>query len=156
MRFHVLGSLEIHTGDGAVDAYVNRAGLLCGMGDRVYVRRDVGAGLTLAPSDPHLLCLRGRLLAEDNNIPAAKAALSAAVAADSRPADAGASRDAPADQDGDLDAPVQFFDVHADVAAVADHLGGGRGPAGRPGRSRSAPRSRARGAGGGSALELGA
>jgi hypothetical protein len=116
--------LEIHTGDEAVDAYLNRAGLLCGMGDRVYVRRDVEAGQTLAQSDPHLLRLRGRLLgrflgrllAEDNDIPAVKAALSAAVAADSRPAEAGASRDARAEQDGDLDAPVQFFDVHADVA----------------------------------------
>jgi hypothetical protein len=148
--------LEIHAGDGAVVAHVNRAGLLCGMGDTVYVRRGVEAGLTLAPSDPHLLRLGGRpmgrlldrLLAEDNDIPAVKAALSAAVVADSRPAEAGASRDASADQDGDLDAPVQFFDVHADVAAVADHPGEGRRPAGGPGRGRSAPRSNARDAGG--------
>jgi Flp pilus assembly protein TadD len=126
MRFHALGPLEIHTGDGAVDAYVNWAGLLRSMGDSVYARRDVEAGLALAPSDPHLLCLRGQLLAEDNDIPAAKAALSAAVAADSGPAEAWASRGALADQDGDLDAPVLLFDVHADVAADVEHLGVGR------------------------------
>ncbi|GAA2857855.1 hypothetical protein HD593_000698 [Nonomuraea rubra] len=161
MRFHVLGSFEVRTGDGAVDVHVNQAGFLCGMGYGVYVRRGMGygvyirrgvrAGLAPAPSDPRLWCPRGRLLgrllgrlpgrllAEDNGIPAAKAALPAAVAADSRPAEV--SRNASADQDGDLDAPVQFFDVHADVAAIA----GGR----RPGRGRPVPRSSARGAGGG-------
>lgn len=99
MRFHALGPLEIHTGGGAVDAYVNWAGLLGGMGDSVYARRDVEAVLALAPSDLHLLFLRGRLLAEDNDIPAA-------VAADSGPVEAWAPRGALADQDGDLDAPA--------------------------------------------------
>lgn len=81
--------------------------------------------------------LRDRLQAEDNDLPAVKAALSAAVAAGSGPAERGAFRDAADDQDGDLDAPVQFFDVH------------GRGPSGRPGRSRWVPRSNARRADGG-------
>ncbi|MBC3841477.1 hypothetical protein GXW82_17875 [Streptacidiphilus sp. 4-A2] len=46
---------------GYVDAYINRAALLLGLGDLESAARDVTEGLALDPGNTHLLCQEARI-----------------------------------------------------------------------------------------------
>jgi len=93
---------------GYVDAYINRVAILLETGYPAAARRDLTAGLTVAPGDPHLLCLLARLEAEEGHLGDARAAADAAVRAGAEVAEAWATRAAIA------------FDMGEPAVAVAD------------------------------------
>ncbi len=100
-----------------VDAYINRADILLGRGQLVTARRDVVAGLAVAPGDPHLLCLLGRLELEEGHHDAARAAVDAAVRADVPVAEAWATRAAVAFETGDPGAALADLTRAIELAA---------------------------------------
>ncbi|HEX5493346.1 MAG TPA: tetratricopeptide repeat protein, partial [Mycobacteriales bacterium] len=89
-----------------LDARINRAGLLCELGQHDAARRDVDAGLALDPDNPHLRCLLGRLHAESGEAARARDAYTAALNLDSGFAEAWASRGVAAFELGDVDAAI--------------------------------------------------
>jgi tetratricopeptide (TPR) repeat protein len=88
---------------GYVDAYINRAAIFVELGEPAAARRDVTAGLAIAPADPHLLCLLARLELEEGHLGGARAAADAAVRAGASVAEAWATRAAVAFETDDLD-----------------------------------------------------
>jgi tetratricopeptide (TPR) repeat protein len=56
-----------------LDALINRAALLCELEEHDAARRDVDAGLALAPDNAHLRCLLGRLEIEAGHTEQARA-----------------------------------------------------------------------------------
>jgi tetratricopeptide (TPR) repeat protein len=86
-----------------VDALLNRAGVLTDLGELDAARRDVEAGLALAPDNPHLRCILGQLEAADGRTDAALAAFDAALAADPTLVAAWAGRAATVFDTGDID-----------------------------------------------------
>jgi tetratricopeptide (TPR) repeat protein len=86
---------------GYVDAYINRVAILLETGQRAAAKSDLTAGLTVAPDDPHLLCLLARLELEDGHGDAARTAADAAVRAGAGVAEAWATRAAIAFELGD-------------------------------------------------------
>jgi tetratricopeptide (TPR) repeat protein len=84
-----------------VDAYINRVAILIETGDLAAARRDLTSGLTVAPEDPHLLCLLARLELEEGHRDEAGAAADAAVRAGADLAEAWATRAAIAFELGD-------------------------------------------------------
>jgi len=101
---------------GYVDAYINRVSILMETGDRAAARRDLTAGLTVAPDDPHLLCLLARLELEDGHGDDARAAADAAVRAGGDVAQTWATRAGIAFELGDPHAAVADFTRAIDIA----------------------------------------
>lgn len=87
---------------GYVDAYINRVSILMETGHLAAARRDVTAGLAVAPDDPYLLCQLARLELEEGQHDGARAAADAAVAAGAAIAEAWATRAAVVFETGDL------------------------------------------------------
>ncbi|MGJ6969519.1 tetratricopeptide repeat protein [Streptosporangium sp. G11] len=85
-----------------VDTHLNMATLYCELGDLTRASQHIDTGLALAADDSRLLCLKGRLLAEDSDAAGARAALTAAVEADPGCAEAWAMRGALAYEAGNL------------------------------------------------------
>jgi tetratricopeptide (TPR) repeat protein len=86
---------------GYLDAHINRAGILLGTGQTAAARRDLAAGLAIAPDDPYLLCLLARLELEEGHPDDARTAADAAVRAGDGVAEAWATRAAVAFEAGD-------------------------------------------------------
>jgi tetratricopeptide (TPR) repeat protein len=101
---------------GYVDAYINRVAILMETGDRAGARRDLTTGLTVAPDDPHLLCLLARLELEDGRGDDARAAADAAVRAGGGVAQTWATRAAIAFELGDPGAAVADFTRAIEIA----------------------------------------
>jgi tetratricopeptide (TPR) repeat protein len=92
-----------------VDAYINRVAILSETGQLAAARRDLAAGLTVAPEDPYLLCLLARLELEEGHRDEAGAAADAAVRAGAGLAEAWATRAAIAFELGDPGLAVADF-----------------------------------------------
>lgn len=98
-----------------VDGYLNRAGVLADLDEYAAARRDVEAGLALAPDNPHLRCILGQLEAAAGRTEQAVAAYDAALATDPMLAAAWAGRAAVTFDAGDIDAALADLDRALDL-----------------------------------------
>ena len=84
-----------------IDAYVNRAGAYESLGETEAAAADVEAGLALAPDQPHLLCLRGVLAADQGDTVTARESFDRALQTDPRSVPALSNRAVLSYQEGD-------------------------------------------------------
>jgi tetratricopeptide (TPR) repeat protein len=101
---------------GYLDAYINRVAILLESGDRAAGRRDLTAGLAVAPDDPHLLCQLAGLELEEGRPDDARAAADAAVQAGAGVAAAWATRAAIAFELGDASTAVADLTRAVEIA----------------------------------------